>query len=90
MEDDFGVADGIAGGDAEELDEGGRDFGVFEAFDFAAGFADEVGVVMLLGLLFIAEGVAPDTVFAADAVDEFFAGEGVKGAIDGYGIGVGG
>lgn len=89
VEDDFGVADGVAGADTEGADEVGGDFGFLEAFDAAAGFADEVG--MAVGGVFagVAEGVAPDAVFAADAMDDGFFGVGVKGAVDGDGIGGG-
>ena len=36
----------------------------------------------------VAEGVSPDAVFAADAVDDAFAGERVEGAVDGDGVGL--
>ena len=40
------------------------------------------------GFVRIAEGVTPDAVFAADAVEDVLSGEGVKSAIDGDGVGV--
>jgi len=88
VEDHFGVADGVAGADVEGGDEGGGDLGLFEAFDFAAGFADEVGVGVGVSGARVVEGVAPDAVFAADAVENVFGGEGVEGAVDGDGIGM--
>ena len=88
MEEDFGVADGVAGGDAQGADEAFRDFGAFEALNLAAGFADEVGMLVCGGLVGVAQGVAPHAVLAADAVEDVLAREGVQRAVDGDGIGV--
>jgi hypothetical protein len=88
VEDDFGVADGVLGSDGEGFHEIARDFGILEAFDFAAVFADEMGMLVGGGFVGVAEGVAPDAVFAADAVDDALGVEGVEGAVDGDGIGV--
>jgi len=91
VEDYFGVGDGVAGFEVEGADETLGDFGGLEAFDFAAGFTDEMGVAMLVSFFSgVAGGVAPGAIFAADAVDEVLAGEGVKGAVDRHGIGGGG
>jgi len=88
VEDDFRVADGVFFADAQRRDERWWDLGLFEAFDFAAAFADEVGVVVdgFVGIA-AAEGVAPDAVFPADAVSDALGGEGVEGAVDGDGVG---
>lgn len=89
VKDDFGVADGVFGADGEGGDEGAGDLGLFKAFDLAAGFADEVGMGVGVAGAGVVEGVAPNAIFAADAVQDIFGGEGVEGAVDGDGIGVG-
>ncbi len=88
MKNHFGIADGVLRPDGEGFDKIFGDLGILEALDFAAVFADEVRVLVRGGLMGVAEGVAPDTVFAADAVDHAFGVEGVEGAIDGDGIGM--
>lgn len=88
VEDYFGVGYGVAGFEMEGANEVFGDFGGLEAFDFAAGFADEMGVAVLVGFFGgVASGVAPGAIFAADSVHEMLAGEGVQRAVDGDGIG---
>jgi hypothetical protein len=88
VKDDFGVADAVAGLDAQGTDKIGGDFGFLEALDLATVFADKVWVQMSFGVLGVAQCVSPDAVFSADAVEDVFAGEGVEGTVDGDGIGV--
>ena len=83
VQDDFCVADVVPVSHAHLFDKIAGDVGVFEAFDFAAVFADEVGVLVFGDVVGITDRVHPASVFAADAVDEAFFDEGVEGAVGG-------
>jgi len=86
MQHDFRVRHFEAAFDAQELDEVVGDDGGFEALDFAAVVADEMGVFVLVFLFGRADGVQPAAIVGADFVDDAFFLEGAEGAVDGDGV----
>ena len=96
VEDDAVGLDLSAGGDGFGVRGGGLhdNLCAFEAFDCAAGIADEVRV--LVDVLFalaagvVGEGEAEDAVAGIDLVGEAFVDEGVERAVDRDAIGAGG
>src|SRR5579871_3168338 len=78
VQDDVVAGDEVAGR-GFEVDEGALERGVFEGLDAAAGVADQVVMVVPVG---VDRLVAGDAGAEVDALDEPFGGEQFEDAID--------